>query len=222
MNEKKFNIEEAIEFAFLKTKKYFWSLASIGVTIIILNIISGSLDSLDKKYKGVLSVTIPSFLLQMIVLIMSFLISLGIADISLKIARNEDFKYADIFSKIKFLWRYILSSMIYALIVLGGLILLIVPGVIWSIKFHFYPYFILQGSRPIEALKQSAKITYGSKWRLFFLNLSFGVVVVLGMICLFIGLFWAIPITWIASALVFDKLSKDVSFETPQLQENKI
>lgn len=222
MNEKKFSIEEAIEFAFAKTKKYFWSLISIGITVVVLNIVSGSLDSLDKKYKGVASVTIPSFLLQIIVLIISFLISLGIADISLKIARNEDFKYADIFSKIRFLWKYILSSIVYGFIVIGGLILLIVPGVIWSIKFHFYPYFILQGLGPIEALKHSAKITYGSKWRLFFLNLSFGILVVLGVMCLFVGLLWAIPITWIASALVFDKLSKDVSFETTQLQTNKI
>jgi uncharacterized membrane protein len=222
MNEKKFSIEEAIEFAFEKTKKYFWSLVLIGLTICVINGISGSLDSLDKKYKGIESVTIPSFLLQMIILIVGFLLSLGIAHISLKIARNEEFKYTDIFSQVKFLWKYILSSIVYGLIVIGGLILLIVPGVIWSIKFHFYPYFILQGKGPIEALKQSAKITYGSKWRLFFLNLSFGVVVVLGFLCLFIGLLWTIPVTWIASALVFDKLSKNLVIEEPNILEDKV
>ncbi len=222
MNEKKFSIEEAIEFAFAKTKKYFWSLVLIGITIAVLNMVSGFLDSLDKKYKDNLSIAIPSFLLQITVLIISFLISLGIASTSLKIARNEEFKYRDLFGQVRVLWKYILSSIVYGLVVLGGLILLIVPGIIWSIKFHFYPYFILQGFGPIEALKKSANITYGFKWRLFFLNLSFGIIVVLGVLCLFVGLLWAIPITWIASALVFDKLSKDSIVEKSLATENKI
>ena len=87
--------------------------------------------------------------------------------------------------------------------------MLIVPGIIWSIKFRFFPYFILQGFGPVESLKKSGQLTYGSKWNLFFFAITSGVIAIIGFLALLLGLFWAIPVVWIANAFIFIKLSEN-------------
>jgi len=91
--------------------------------------------------------------------------------------------------------------------VLGGTILLIVPGVIWAVKFQFFSYFIIdKGLGPIEALKKSSAITKGVKWNLLGFDLLIGGIALLGVLALLIGLLAAIPTAMIAMAFVYRKL----------------
>jgi uncharacterized membrane protein len=97
---------------------------------------------------------------------------------------------------------------LYGLIVLGGLILLIVPGIIWGIQFQFFAYYILtEGCSPVEALKKSAAITKGSKVNLFLFGLLMALVNLAGLLCLVVGLVVTVPTTLVAMAYVFRKLS---------------
>jgi uncharacterized membrane protein len=100
-----------------------------------------------------------------------------------------------------------LASLLYGLIVLGGFILLIVPGIIWCLKFSQYKYFIVEkNAGPVEALKLSAQATDGAKWKLF----SFGFVCLginlLGLICLGVGVLFTAPLTMVAMAFIYRKL----------------
>ena len=108
--------------------------------------------------------------------------------------------------------KYILSLIIYGLIVLAGLILLIIPGIIWAIKFQFFGYFIVdKGLGPIESLKQSAKITKDTKWTLFLFGLLSGLINLLGALLLLVGLFATVPTTMMAKAFVYRKLLGQVN-----------
>jgi len=85
--------------------------------------------------------------------------------------------------------------------------LLIIPGIIWAIKFYFFSYLIVdKGLGPIEALKRSSAITDGSKWDLFLLGLLLFGINLIGAIPFFLGWFVTIPISMVATAFVYRKL----------------
>jgi uncharacterized membrane protein len=91
-------------------------------------------------------------------------------------------------------------------------ILLIVPGVIWAIKYQFYGYLIIDKKMGVmEALKKSAEMTDGIKLDLFGLGLVLLGVIILGALVLGVGLLAAIPTVWLATAYVYRKLSKAAS-----------
>jgi hypothetical protein len=75
----------------------------------------------------------------------------------------------------------ILLGIIVGVIIIFGLILLIIPGIIFAIWFHFTLYtFILEGKKCLEALKESKILVQGRWWlvfwRLVVVNLFWGVV----------------------------------------------
>ena len=102
-----------------------------------------------------------------------------------------------------------MASIGYGLAIIGGILLLVVPGIIFAVALGMYPYFILDKKMgPMESLKASRVLTKGARWQLF----VFGCVSLLlnlgGLLCLIVGLLWTIPATMIAMAYVYDQLSK--------------
>ena len=102
---------------------------------------------------------------------------------------------------------YLLASVLVGLIVAAGFVLLIVPGIIWGLKFGFAGFLVVDRKLdPIEALRESNRLTMGTKWQLFaFALLAFGINLV-GAIALGIGLMVTIPTTVIAAAYVLRQL----------------
>ena len=62
---------------------------------------------------------------------------------------------------------------------------------------------------PIEAFKESGKITAGSKWNLFLLIILLLIIVLLGLLAFIVGIFVALPIAMVAVAYVYRKLSSN-------------
>lgn len=200
---KKFSISEAIKFGWEVFKKNPWFLIGIILVIFFINsvpnIISDQLRSDDN-----------SMILAIIGLafwILNMLVSLGGIKISLALTDGKKAEFADLFNGYNLLISFILASILYAVIVIFGVILLIVPGIIFAIMFHFYSYLIVDKKMsPIEALKESKKLTSGSKWQLFLFGLVLGLLNIAGILALFVGLLITVPVTMIAYAYVFRKL----------------
>jgi hypothetical protein len=97
----------------------------------------------------------------------------------------------------KKVWFLFLLAISLILIVLGGLVLLIIPGLIFIVWFYFSSYFIiLENQKPIDALKSSRELVRGHFWpvvrRLLWLVVVNIVVVILlfvifSSLALFIG-----------------------------------
>jgi uncharacterized membrane protein len=103
---------------------------------------------------------------------------------------------------------YVIGKFLFAVMVGVGTILLIVPGIILSLMFLYVGYLVVDRRLgPIEALKESYRITTGVKWPLFVFGLVIVLVNIVGMVCLGIGLFVSVPITMMASAYVYRQLS---------------
>ena len=205
MTSQKFSKSEAIRFGWNTMKNNLWFfielLVGVGVISFICNFITKKLT--------IESGPLLSFILSIPYWLISIIIEMGLIKIALKFCDNEKGNFSDLFSCSYLVFKYLLSSLLYSLIVFGGLILLIIPGIIWAIKFQFFGYFIVdKGAGPIEALRKSSAITRGVKLDLFFFGLLLTFINLLGTICLFVGLFASIPTTMVAKAFVYRKLLK--------------
>ncbi len=101
----------------------------------------------------------------------------------------------------------IIASVLYLSIVGIGLMLFIVPGVVWAIKYSFYRYSIVdKNAGPFAALKDSALITAGIKkellWIWIILAIFHGIASAYGGI----GILLTIPLSYWAYTALYRQL----------------
>jgi uncharacterized membrane protein len=201
-----FSIKEAFSYGWETFKKRPAFFIVFSLIIIGVNIIPGILSPILSNKE--LHLEALSFIVPLLGAILSMIVSLGIINFTLKIFDNKPTSYSSIFEKWQLVFLYFFASILYCLIIFAGFFLLIVPGIIWSIKFQFFPYFMVdRGTGIIESLKLSSKITNNNKWWLFLFGLVQGLVGFLGFLLLGIGILAAIPIGIMAEVYVYRKLS---------------
>jgi uncharacterized membrane protein len=202
MTTSKFSIGDAVSFGWetMKANIFFF----IGV-LIVMGVAEGIprvIGDLTVKDRPVVAT-----IFYIISVVVNMGLSMGFIKILLKFCDGEKPKFSELFSCFHLFFKYLGAVILYALIVLGGMILLIVPGVIWAIKFQFFPYFIVESELgPIESLKRSSAITDGAKMDLFLFGLLLLGINIVGALCCLIGLFATIPITMVALAYVYRTL----------------
>ncbi|MCL5432716.1 MAG: DUF975 family protein [Patescibacteria group bacterium] len=207
----KFSKKEAIKYGWEKTIKnlrFFIILALILFSIsFIPSFINAALTSSSEGGEYVGPATF-SLILNFAFWVLQMVVGIGLIKIYLRFIDSQEAKYSDLFSYYRLFFKYLAGSILSGLIVFAGFILLIVPGIIWAIKYQFVAYLIVDKNMgPIEALKNSGKITKGVKWNLFLFGLLLGLINIAGMLALGIGLFLTIPTTMLATAYVYRKLS---------------
>jgi hypothetical protein len=143
-------------------------------------------------------------------------LSIGITKISLKFADGQKPELADLWQHYRLFFPYLFTTIVYTLIVLAGLVLLIVPGVMWAVRFGLAPYVVVdQGAGVGEALRRSSELTAGSRWALFLVWIILGGIVFLGFLAFIVGLIVAVPTAIIAAAHVYRQLQRAGEGATP-------
>ncbi len=216
-----FSIKEAIFFGWI-TFKSNWKYITLSLlTILILRLIlSSAINSIFE------SLHMPAITAILNWIIDSFIIMSAII-IALKFVDRKKPRYRDLYLHYSLFPNYILGSVLVSLIMFiplmiinignylnipqvgfTGFILLIFPGVYLNLKYQFTTFLIIDKKmHPIDAFKKSGKLTNGKLMKLLLLALAqFGVIVV-GILALIIGIFVAIPISYLAGAYVYRKLS---------------
>ena len=98
----------------------------------------------------------------------------------------------------------LIMFILMGILVVGGLLLLILPGIYLAIAYSFAPYLIIEKGMGVwESLETSRKAITQYWWRYFGLMLVSGLLVIAGIIPLFIGLIWVLPLITIAAGEVF-------------------
>jgi uncharacterized membrane protein len=185
-----------------------WGLAIGGIFIagVLIPIVTNLLSRLVRE----------SFILSFIVFLVSIVISaamgVGVCRFSLNYAdEGKEPELADIFSGFQVVLKAIGLYLLLAIIIIVGMVLLIVPGIIFIYMFS-QAFFILadDNSKPIiECLKESAAMMKGHKFEYFVLTLSFLGWIILGSIPFFIGLLWVIPYMNVTVASYYLKVKND-------------
>ena len=146
--------------------------------------------------------------------VVASLIGIGMLKIVLDIADGKDGDLADLVKHWNVLLKYIGATILYTLVVYAGMFLLIFPGVIWSLKFFFTPWLVIdKGMGPINAMKASSRMTMGMKWDLLgFIAVGYTVLFI-GVLCLGIGVILTGPLFAIATAMVYRHMEKGVDLK---------
>ena len=99
-------------------------------------------------------------------------------------------------------------GLLFALIMMGGLLLLVIPWIIFSTRFSFFAYAIVdKWYWPVDALKYSWRITKWHFWEIVWFWLYFCLINMLWLLCLIIGIFWTSAMTNMAAARYYRLLS---------------
>ena len=217
-----FSIKEALTFGWETFKKYPWFL--IVVTLIVGVVPYAVQYVLQLPFSNNPQQIGPNFdpngaysqewnPMMLIGTIASSLVSayltIGVIRISLKLVDGKKPELNDLYSaKAEEFIRYVIGGLLYGLIVIAGYILLIIPGVIFTIKYQYYSYLIIDKHfAPVDAIKESGKITQGYKLNLFLFGIVIALVTLLGFLALIVGILVAAPVTGLAQAYVYRKLA---------------
>lgn len=203
MAEKRFAMGDAVSFGWETVK------GNAGFFIVLL-IVAFLIQALPQLIANAVAGHFPliSIFLNLASSVLSIVVQLGLIKVSLKYCDNGKGKLDDLLSSFDILLKYFAAYIIYSLIILGGLLLLIVPGIIWAIKYSLFPYFIIdEGAGPIEAIKASGRATDGAKADLCLFGLLLLAINLAGALVFFVGLFITIPLSMIAYACVYRELS---------------
>jgi len=117
----------------------------------------------------------------------------------LKAARDEQVKVKDMFDFLKNYLNVVLANLFVCVIVILGLVLFIVPGIVFACRLSFTPFLVVERRmEAVEAVKESWRLTGGFAWTIFLIALVAIPISVLGLACLGVGFIGAMM--WIGLA----------------------
>ncbi len=197
---KSFSINEALSVgwaAFTARVGFFISLMLLlGVLIVIPQLIIKSFGA------GGLAIV-----LRIALQLFQYFLVAGLLRISLMIVDAGQTSINDLFSGGPVFVPYVLGSILFSVIVAVGLLLLVVPGIIAMIMLGYYGFLIIdKGLGPVEALKASAVLTEGVRWKLLGFSFVLTLLNALGAVLVGLGLFVTIPVSVVATAFVYRQL----------------
>ncbi|MBI3251480.1 MAG: DUF975 family protein [Candidatus Andersenbacteria bacterium] len=196
-----FSIKEALKFGWETTKKNFWFLVGLTFLVWIVGYLPQIVDGMGKGSAAGL-VTIASWLLAAWVQLGAVRILLALVDgkpVSFALLKQTDTRgYI----------AYLAASVLVGIMVGVGMIIFIIPGVIVALAVGMYGYRIVDAKAGvIDSIKQSAAITRGHRWQLFGLALMMVLLNILGAIVVGLGLLVTVPVTMLAHAYAYRKLT---------------
>ncbi|HEY6102637.1 MAG TPA: hypothetical protein VI007_05360 [bacterium] len=204
MNARAFEVGDAIRFGWATAKAHL----NLVVVLTLVTLLAGGLPSAIAE--GVVRGS-PGLaaLFRIAGTIISLIVSIGATRVSLRLHDGGTATVGDLFAVDgPLLWRYFLASLLYWVVVAVGLVLLVIPGIIFSVRYLFYGYAVVdRNAHPVEALAQSAAATKGVWGALSLFGLVIIMLNILGALALGVGLLVTLPVSALATAWVYRRLT---------------
>ncbi len=202
MRANNFSAGEILRFGWMKTKKFFVFFFGIFVLIFSLNFLIAFFENTFSSSNESL------FLADTLSCFADLVVGLGLIKIALDICDEKIPDIRSFFSNFDVFLNYAVGFILFSLLVAFGILLLVIPGIICFLKFQFFGHFVVDKRlSPIDALKESARITSGVKIELIGFGILVCLINFLGVSALGIGLIASIPTTIIAHAALYRKLA---------------
>jgi uncharacterized membrane protein len=185
----KINVKECLKvgWTIFKSRPWFF----IGVFLLV-GLIQTAIGGIQQE--------LPDFIGFLVSLLISTLLYCGIMNLFLVAHDNaQKASFSDLWNPKPFL-NYLILSVFLAIIIGIGLVLLIAPGVFAMLVFFLSGYLVIdKGMTPVKALKESMRLTKGSRGNILLLFLAIIGLTIVGMIPFFLGLFVVGPVVILAS-----------------------
>lgn len=194
-----FSIQEALTFGWTTFKKDPWFYVSVTAALTIFSVVVNSLTGNGSGIIGLIG-----FLIG---LAASTVVTIAYARLALSVQTGEHVSWEGLWAPENFL-NMLGATILQSIVVVIGFILLIIPGIIVSLMLCFTQLLVVdQKKNPIEAMKESYRLTKGHLFQLFLFVLTLLVINIVGAILLLVGLLVSIPVSLIAVAHVYKKVS---------------
>lgn len=196
--------------------------ADAVVVILLSGIIAGFTGGIQGFGQGINNVFLSSlgYLLSFAV---SAFLNFGMLSFYLKISRNEETDYRELFNKFNMFVPYIVISLLTSIFVMLWSILFIIPGIIAS--FAYSQVYLIALDNPemdgLEVLKCSKEMMYGYKLEYFILQLSFLGWIILGIFTCGILYLWLMPYIYVTNCNFYNKLKENYENKKGLKKENK-
>jgi uncharacterized membrane protein len=184
--------------------KYFIALFLIGIIGCIIGIPTG----MNEWVQGAAAAGILGFLAFIYGILVEGPVQYGVAFAFLKAARGDKLEIKDMFEAFKNYWNAVLASLFVGVIIVIGLVLLIVPGIIFACKLAFTPYLVVDRKMGVmEAIEESWRMTGGHAWKVFFIGLLAIPICIAGLLCFIVGIIISIMLVSLAFASLYHSVS---------------
>lgn len=196
-----------VSFGWETFKKRPWFFIGASVVVLIVYLVAGSfVEAIDSAFSG--NPKDPSLVGSVLNLALSTLINMGVTAFYLNAHDNpETVTLSSLWHPQQF-WNFLAATILTGLVIVVGLILLIVPGIIFMLMYMFVMFIVIdRGLGPIKAMKERARITHGYKWQLLGFVLVLTVINIAGALALLVGLLVTVPVTSLAFVHAYRALS---------------
>ncbi len=198
------------------TKRHFGTIIVIGIVyLVVAGVIAGVEggitaalmgSSVDEGGTGVEGGGFPPLLfpIKLVSFIASMVLAAGLSRAALNVCSGKEAAVADLFGQVGKVVALAVSTILFYLMVFVGLFALMIPGIYLALRFSFFITAIVDRNLgPIEALKYSYRITKNNVMSLFGLGVVSVLVAIAGVLALFVGLIFAIPVVTLAYTLAY-------------------
>ena len=183
--------------------KYFLELFLIGIIGFVIGIPAGMGSSSQGAAASFLSVIGMAYAILVV-----WPVDYGVSFSYLEASRGDTVEIKNMFEAFQNYWNAVLAGLLVGVIVIIGLIVLIVPGIIFSCKLAFTPYLVVDRKMEvIEAIKASWRMTNGNAWKVFLTGLLAIPIFIAGLICFGVGVIISIMWTRMAFASLYHAVS---------------
>lgn len=207
--KKTFSIGEAIQFGWATTKSNLFLFIKTMVVLILVNSIGNIISLLIPEDLGMVRGLL-LFIISIGLWVLGMVVQIGVVKMLLKFVDGQKGMISDLFSyfDLMMIFKMFVGTMMYGLLVMIGFILLVIPGIIFLVRFSYYMYFIVDKNMgPVDALTKSWEITKGNTLLLIGFVLALFLINVVGALLILIGLLVTIPLSMVSAAYVYRKLS---------------
>lgn len=147
--------------------------------------------------------------IQILGQVLTIYLTLGFTRFGLNFVSGKEADIHMLFGEGRLLLRAIAANILYALAVVVGLLLLIIPGIYVAVRLSQFQNAMVDRNMGIqESLNYSFEITRGNFWQLVGFSVVVFLINLLGMIVLCVGLLFTIPMSYAAGWLVYRWLQK--------------
>lgn len=175
----------------------------IASTFVIM--VAGALS--NQNDRSLRYVGLSTLLIMAAIWVANIILQIGWIKLLLKLIDGEVTTVRELINHSRLFWRYAMTYVILALLVMLGFVLFIIPMFYVILTYGFAPTIVIDEHVPIkEAFKRSKEITRGHRWKLLALFISLAIANVLGALALFVGLFISIPVSMLVYLLVYRRL----------------
>ena len=131
----------------------------------------------------------------------------GIVMLGIKRAGNKEMEIPSIFNYYVLVWPLVFASILMNIFILAGFMLFVLPGIYLATAYMFtLPLIVDKNLQFFEAMETSRKAVTKHWFKLFGLNLAVVFIIGISAIPAGIGLFWTIPLAFIANGILYRKI----------------